>query len=58
MARRHVREAEQHVGRQRRIVEELRGRGTLTPIAVELLAEFEQTLKDHQASLQRIENEG
>ncbi|MGN6468130.1 MAG: hypothetical protein ACTHLC_00940 [Rhizobiaceae bacterium] len=58
MARRHVREAERHVDRQRRIVSELRERGQLSEIAVELLAEFEQTLSDHRASLARIESSG
>ena len=51
MARRHVRQAEEHVNKQRRVVEALRERDQLAEIAVELLAELEQSLADLRASL-------
>ncbi|TNC69471.1 hypothetical protein [Rubellimicrobium roseum] len=55
MVQRHVREGEAHVKRQREIVAELRERGHPTDVAIALLAEFEDLLRQHKAHLVRIE---
>ena len=55
MVQRHVREGEAHVERQREIVVELREQGHPTDMAVTLLAEFEDLLRQHKAHLIRIE---
>jgi hypothetical protein len=57
MAERHVRDAEAHVARQRRIVLDLSGHGHPIDLALELLDEFERSLRDHRASLERIRAE-
>jgi hypothetical protein len=54
MTRRHVREGEAHVARQREIVNELSDHGHDTVMAETLLAEFESTLRDHRAHLARL----
>lgn len=54
MCVRHVREGEEHVSRQRRIVAELRAGDHPTALAEQLLAEFEKTLDDHRAHLARV----
>jgi hypothetical protein len=54
MAERHVREGEEHVAKQRRIVADLREGGHPTRVAETLLDEFEATLADHRAHLARI----
>jgi len=58
MVQRHVREGEAHVERQREIVAELRARGDRTDLAVALLAEFEDMLRQHRAHLARVETKG
>lgn len=56
MARRHVREAELRVSRQREIVAGL-PTGELRQVAEDLLAEFEKTLRDQVIFLHRLETE-
>ena len=55
MVRRHVREGEAHVQRQREIVTEMWERGAPTEIAVTLLEAFQDTLRQHKAHLVRLE---
>lgn len=55
MARRHVREAEVHVARQRNIAAGLPGGDEGSLIARMLLAEFERTLRDHKVALAQLE---
>jgi hypothetical protein len=55
MVRRHVAEGERHVSHQLRIVDRLRRLGSSTELAVQLLAEFEHTLRTHREHLVRIE---
>jgi hypothetical protein len=52
-ARRHVREGEAHVARQRRLVARLRrdGHDSLVGVAQILLGSFEQTLAEHRRHL-------
>lgn len=57
MAERHVRQAEGHVEKQRAILARLRADGLPTETAEELLQEFEATLADHRASLDRMRDE-
>jgi hypothetical protein len=56
MVRRHVREGEEHVARQREIVERLSSSGELAEIARTLLADYEKTLALHRAHLARLQN--
>lgn len=54
MARRHVREGEAHVQKQRAIIERLRDANVETSTAEDLLAEFEECLAEHRMSLERM----
>lgn len=56
MVRRHVREGEALVQRQREIVTETLERGKQTYTAVTLLEQFEDTLRLHKTHLVRIES--
>lgn len=53
MAFRHVREAEQHVARQKAIIAELRRDGHSTKQAEDILEIFKSTLATHRESLRR-----
>lgn len=57
MARRHVREGEARVYRQRELVANLSSEDELSRAAKRLLAEFERTLRDHQTMVDRLERE-
>jgi hypothetical protein len=57
MARRHVREAETRVQRQRAIVQSLAVREMPITTAMGLLQEFEATLADHRRQLERFGHE-
>ena len=50
----HIREGEEHVARQREIVERLPPSGNVAEMARSLLAEFETTLELHRAHLARL----
>jgi len=52
--RRHVREGERHVTRQREIVEDFRKRGYPTAAAEQLLFTFEDSLGEHRQHLARL----
>lgn len=54
MARRHVREAEAHIARQKEIIEELRRDGHSTLEAELLLKVFQDTLRSHKESVLRL----
>lgn len=54
MVRRHVREGEEHVVRQREIVHRLPQSGEVAEIARALLVEFEKSLEAHRAHLARL----
>ena len=54
MVQRHVREREEHVARQREIVERLPPSGEVAEMAHALLAELEKTLAHHRAHLARL----
>ena len=54
LARRQVREAEEHVARQREIVDRLPPSGEVAEIARTLLADYEETLALHRAHLDRL----
>lgn len=54
MVQRHVSEGRAHVERQRRIVAEMRDRGEPVELALTLLAQFEDLLRQHEAHLTRI----
>lgn len=55
MVRRHVREGEVHVKRQEEIIAELKLRGAPTDVAVILLEQFEDVLRQHKAHLKRLQ---
>lgn len=55
MARRHVALGTAHVKRQREIVAALQGRGETLEMALSLLAEFEDSMRQHQAHLERLQ---
>jgi hypothetical protein len=55
MVRRHVREGEARVQRQREIVMKMWEMGAPTNIAVTLLEAFQDTLRQHKAHLVRLE---
>jgi hypothetical protein len=55
MVRRHVREGEARVRRQREIVMKMWEMGAPTNIAVTLLEAFQDTLRQHKAHLVRLE---
>jgi hypothetical protein len=54
MVKRHVRQGERHVKRQREIVQELFDHKHPTVLAEQLLLAFEETLFDHRAHLARL----
>ena len=54
MVQRHVSEGRAHVERQRRIVADMRDRGEPVELALTLLAQFEDLLRQHEAHLTRI----
>lgn len=54
MARRHVREGEEHVRRQRELIERLWEHRLPIDEAERLLANFEEALEEHRAGLNRI----
>ena len=54
MAARHVREGEEHVTRQREIVDQLPASGEVADMARMLLAEYEETLDLHRLHLARL----
>jgi hypothetical protein len=54
MATRHVRQSEDRVARQRRIVEKLRGDGQDTTKAENILAILEALLRQHRKELTRL----
>ena len=54
--RRHVQEAEDHVARQREIVDRLPPTGDLADIARALLADYEAALALHRAHLERLQD--
>jgi hypothetical protein len=58
MARRHVREGEAIVTRQRKITAGMPSTGEPSRAARRLLVEFERTLCDHKAHLARLEKRG
>jgi len=55
MVERHVREGEEHVARQRGLVDRLSSSGEVAGIARTLLAEFEDTPDLHRAHLARLQ---
>ena len=55
MVQRHVREGEAHVQRQREIITEMQERGAPTEMAVTLLEQFQDSLRQHRAHLVRIQ---
>ncbi|EYD76998.1 hypothetical protein Rumeso_01408 [Rubellimicrobium mesophilum DSM 19309] len=55
MARRHVREGEEHVARQREIIDRLPSTGEVAEIARTLLADYEDSLALHRAHLGRLQ---
>jgi hypothetical protein len=57
MVRRHVREGEMHVARQRAVVDRLRAEGLPVAEAEALLATFEDLQRQHEAHLARAEGE-
>ncbi len=57
MAHRHVAEGEDHLRRQREIVQRLKGLRLPTGEAERLLAQFEAALEEHRASVRRIGDE-
>ena len=57
MARRHVADGERHVRDQHRIIAHLTELEADTGMAEQLLAEFEATLSEHRAHLNRLEIE-
>lgn len=54
MERRHLREAQTHVAKQRALVARLRQDDLPTDMARDLLAQFEGSLVDHRAGLARL----
>lgn len=57
MVRRHVREGEMHVAKQRALVDHLRAEGLPVEEAEALLATFEDLQRQHEAHLARVEPE-
>ncbi|MBV8684296.1 MAG: hypothetical protein JO111_15570 [Caulobacteraceae bacterium] len=57
MAWRHVKQGEAHVQKQHEIIARLRRQSLPTGQAEALLHEFESTLEEHRASLDRLEKE-
>jgi hypothetical protein len=55
MVRRHVREGIEILARQRALIDRLRDRGLPIEAATQMLAEFEDTQRQHQAHLVRLE---
>ncbi len=51
---RHIREAEDHVARQREIVDRLPPTGEVAEMARSLLAQYEEALSLHRAHLARL----
>jgi hypothetical protein len=58
MVERHVRDAEGHVARQRRVVERLAREGQSTRLAVDLLVEFHRALRNHRDELALLKGRG
>ncbi len=58
MVERHVREGQEHVARQREIVERLPVSGEVAEMARSLLVEYEETLALHRAHLARLQLAG
>jgi hypothetical protein len=54
MERRHLREAETHVATQRALVARLHRRDLPSKLAEDLLTQFEGSLRDHAAGLERL----
>jgi hypothetical protein len=57
MERRHLREAEAHVATQRALLARLQRRELPATLAEDLLAQFEGSLRDHAAGLERLMEE-
>lgn len=57
MARRHVRQGEAVVARQRNVLDRLRSHHLPIAMAEVLLEEFEHTLRDHKTHLAKLEAE-
>ena len=57
-AAREVEQAQRHVTTQRRILAHIRELGGSTDLAEALLTEFENTLKDREARLERLQEAG
>ena len=55
MVRRHVRQGAAHVARQFQRVAKLRADGQSTEVAEQLLATFEESQRQHEAHLARLE---
>ncbi len=55
---RHVQEGEEHVARQREIVDRLPPSGEVTEMARTILAEYEAALKQDRARLARLRGTG
>ncbi|HEV2098037.1 MAG TPA: hypothetical protein VGR45_03825 [Stellaceae bacterium] len=55
MARRHVHEGEEHIARQREIIAGLQDDGEVKRLAQQLLLGFETIMREHRASLARLE---
>ena len=51
---RHIREAEEHVARQREIVDRLPSSGEVAELARSLLVQYEEVLSLHRAHLARL----
>ena len=58
MVRRHIVEAEEHLARQREIVDRLPPSGGITELARSLLVQYEETLSLHRAHLARLLGQG
>jgi hypothetical protein len=57
MARRHVREGEEHIARQRELAQKLEQDGLDATEAWNLLRLFQSTLHEHRAHLNRLETD-
>jgi hypothetical protein len=57
MVRRHVREGQTHVERQRELLAQLRAKDEPSTMAETLLSQFETSQRQHEAHLARLESE-